>query len=65
MIWDVSAVSWLLNDQNQYMSDLLIPAPIPEYDMQNAFCETRHLMRYVYDVNRDAVFEDLFRVLSE
>ncbi len=65
VIWDVSAVSWLLNDQNQYMSDLLIPAPIPEYDMQYAFNENRHLIRYVYDVKRDAVFEDLFRVLSE
>ena len=65
VIWDVSAVSWLLNDQNQYMSDLLIPAPIPEYDMQYAFNENRPLIRYVYDVKRDAVFEDLFRVLSE
>ena len=65
VIWDVTAVAWLLNDNNRFMNARLIPAPIPEYDGNYAFNPNRHFIKYVYDINRDALFEDLFRVLGK
>jgi inosine-uridine nucleoside N-ribohydrolase len=63
VIWDVTAVAWLLNTDEKFMKTRLIPSPIPEYDMHYAVNENRHFIRYVYQINRDALFEDLFRVL--
>ena len=61
VIWDVTAVAWLLGDA--FMLDRIEPSPIPEYDHHYAFCKTRHPIRYVYHINRDALFEDLFKTL--
>ena len=58
VIWDVTAVGWLAG--RSFMQDYLTPAPIPGYDNRYSFDPTRHLMRYVYNVDRDALFEDLF-----
>lgn len=65
VIWDVTAVAWLLNDNNRFMNARLIPSPVPEYDGTYLFDENRHFIKYVCDINRDALFEDLFRVLAE
>lgn len=62
IIWDVTAVAWLLDEE--FMLDRLEHSPIPEYDDKWGFDKTRHLMKYVYAINRDAVFEDLFNKLS-
>ena len=64
-IWDVTAVAWLLNEGSKFMKDKLIQSPIPEYDKHYAYDENRHLIKYVYEINRDKLFEDLFRVLVE
>lgn len=62
-IWDVTAVGWLLGDN--FMRDKLVASPIPQYDHHYSFNGDRHLIRYVYHINRDALFEDLFRKLAE
>lgn len=62
-IWDVTAVAWLL--EGGFLLDRLEHSPIPEYDDRYAFDGRRHLIRYVYHVNRDALMEDLFRKLGE
>ncbi len=62
VIWDVTAVAWLLEDD--FMKDRLVPAPIPQYDHHYSFDCERHLIRCVYHVNRDALFQDLFEKLS-
>lgn len=64
-IWDVTAVAWLLNEDNRFMEDRLMPSPIPEYDYQYAWDTGRHLIRYVHTIKRNALFADLFRVLGE
>ena len=64
VIWDVTAVAWLLNENARFMEERLIPSPIPEYDRHYACDENRHFIKYVYSVKRDALFEDLFRVLG-
>ncbi len=63
VIWDVTAVAWLMNEEGRFMRDRLIPAPIPQYDQEYARNEDRHLIRYVYRIYRDKLFEDLFEKL--
>lgn len=65
VIWDVTAVAWLLNGDERFMKDRFITSPIPEYDKQYAFDSSRHLIKSVYWIDRDALFEDLFKVLGE
>lgn len=63
VIWDVTAVAWLLD--GDFMLDRLEHSPIPEYDDHYSFNKNRHLIRYVYHINRDALFELLFKTLAE
>ena len=65
VIWDVTAVAWLLNDESRFLRSRLIPTPVPEYDGKYRNPPGRQTMRYVYWVNRDRLFEDLFRKLRE
>lgn len=65
VIWDVTAVAWLRNKNSRFMRDQLIPSLIPEYDEHYATQSNRHLMKYVYQVDRDALFDDLFKKLAE
>jgi inosine-uridine nucleoside N-ribohydrolase len=62
-IWDVTAVAWLLD--GNFMSDRLEHSPIPQYDHHYSFDHNRHLYRYVYHINRDALFKALFETLAK
>lgn len=62
-IWDVTAVAWLLD--GDFMYDRLEPCPIPGYDYQWGFDRTRHLIRYVYSINRTELFYDLFQKITK
>ncbi len=64
VIWDVTAIAWLLNDGNRFMSSRLIPSPVPEYDKRYGFAPERHLIRYVHHINRDGLMTDLFEKLT-
>jgi inosine-uridine nucleoside N-ribohydrolase len=61
-IWDVTTVGWLLD--GGFMLDRLEHSPIPQYDHHYSFDHTRHLYRYVYHINRDKLFEELFKKLA-
>lgn len=61
-IWDVTAVAWLLNPD--FMLDRFEHSPVPEYDNLWAVDKTRHFIRYVYHINREKLFHDLFEKLS-
>ncbi len=65
VIWDVTAIGWLLNDGNRLMLDHLVPMPLPEYDHHFSFDSSRPLCRMVYHIQRDALFSDLFRRISQ
>lgn len=65
VIWDVCAVAWLLNDNDRFMSSVIDHAPLPTYDGTYSFDDRRHLYRRVTHINRDALFDELFRILSE
>lgn len=64
VIWDVTAVAWLLNDKERFMSSRLITAPIPSYDNLYTENPNGHLMRYVYQIKKDALMTDLINKLS-
>lgn len=61
-IWDVVPVAWLLEDE--FMQDYIEHGPIPEYDDRYSFDKNRHPIRYVYYVNRDKLFHDMFTKLA-
>jgi len=61
-IWDVTAVGWLLD--GDFMKDRLEHSPIPGYDHYYSFDPRRHLYRYVYFINRDNLFKELFDKLA-
>jgi len=63
VIWDVTAVAWLLD--GDFMLDRLEHSPIPEYSNRYSFDPRRHLYRYVYHINRDNLFKELFEKLAK
>jgi len=63
-IWDVTAIAWLLNDKNRFMIGELKHAPIPQYDHHYSFDCRRHFINYIYQINRDNLFADLFEKLG-
>jgi inosine-uridine nucleoside N-ribohydrolase len=62
VIWDVTAVGWLLD--GNYMQNYLVPSPIPQYDHHYSFDPNRHFIRYVYHIERDRLFKALFDCLA-
>lgn len=64
VIWDVTAVAWLLNDKERFMWSGLITAPIPSYDNLYSENPNGHLMRYVYQIKKDDLMRDLINKLS-
>ena len=63
VIWDVTAVAWLLNDGERFMKSDIRPCPDVSDDYKYVYKENRHAFRYVYSIERDALMEDLFNVI--
>lgn len=63
VIWDVTAVAWLLDDD--FTADTFKHSPIPQYDHHYSFDTNRHFIKYVYHINRDALLQDLFEKLAK
>lgn len=62
VIWDVTAVAWLLGED--FVLDKVVKCPIPEYDHKYSFDDSRHLIKCVYHINRDKLMQDLFDKIS-
>ena len=65
VIWDVTAVAWLMNDNNCFMASRLVPTYLSTYDNLYAVNDNSHLMRYVYSINRDRLMDDLIKRLTK
>lgn len=61
VIWDVTAIAWLLD--GEFLSDRLEKAPIPQDSGHYSHNPNGHFMKYVYHINRDALIDDLFKKL--
>lgn len=57
-IWDMAAVAWLLDDK--WAPSILMPTPILTDDIAWLRDDTRHMMRYVSYVDRNAILKDFF-----
>jgi len=61
VIWDVTAIAWLLD--GKFVGERLEKCPIPQDSGHYSHSGNRHFMKYVYHINRDALIEDLFTKL--
>ncbi len=64
VIWDVTAVAWLLNDGDRFMNQRITGAPIPQDDLTYSFPYPSQDMAYVYRIRRDKLFRFLFEKLT-
>lgn len=63
VIWDVTAVAWLLNDSQRFMESRIVPVSLPSYDCFYTANPDGLPMRYVYNIKRDALMNDLINKL--
>ena len=64
VLWDVTAVAWLLNNNARFMDEKLIESPIPEYDSHYGYDSRRHFIKYVYYIKRESLLSDMFEKLA-
>ena len=66
VIWDVTAVAWLVNDNNRFMLSRIINTALSDYEGKYEPNADGDPMRYVYYIHRDALMKDLFdKILGE
>ncbi len=65
VIWDVTAVAWLLNDGERYMRSRIVDLPLPNYDHRYEEGKVTYKVRYVYHVWRDRLMHDLIEKLCK
>lgn len=63
VIWDVSAVAWLVNPS--WVPTDIIHSPVLTDQVTYSTDYSRHFIRMAYSINRDAVFKDLFEKLGK
>ena len=64
VIWDVTAVAWLLNEGGRFMQCKTIPCPVPEYDNTYSYPEGTKPITYVYHIDRDTLAGDMYRRIA-
>lgn len=62
VIWDISAMAWLLD--SRWIPSHIAPSPILNNEGRWSFDPSRHFTRVAVNANRDAIFGDLFRKLE-
>ncbi|CAN5567027.1 nucleoside hydrolase [soil metagenome] len=63
VIWDMVAVAWLLNAD--WTPSVLVPTPILTDQITFSVDRSRHLMRYVTHLQRDAILRDFVQKLTQ
>ena len=64
VIWDAVAVAWLFNENNRFMDYRLERKCLPSYSGHYEMTMREEMMAYVYHVKRDALFNDMIRVIA-
>lgn len=62
VIWDVTAVAWLINPS--WLPTNLVHSPVLTDQVTYSTDRSRHFIRMATSVNRDAIFRDLFGKLA-
>ncbi len=63
VIWDISATAYLIN--SSWVPTEIVHSPILTDSVTWSSDNSRHLMRVATNVNRDAIFRDLFKKLKD
>lgn len=63
VLWDMTAVAWVID--HRWLPSNLVHTPIPTDNYTFSFDNSRHLMRYVYFLQRDPIFRDFFTKLRK
>ena len=64
-LWDVTAIAWLLNDNDRFMLSRIVPTPNPIYDGLYAIDHNGDPMAYIYHIKRDALMNDLINKITK
>lgn len=62
VIWDVTAVAWLVSDR--FVSDRILNKPLPTYDHLYSLRADSPMFRYVYHIHKDLLMQDLVEKLT-
>lgn len=65
VIWDAVAVAWLFNADSRFMQYRIEKKHLPSYSGQYELAPNEDFMTYVYYVNRDALWNDMIRVIAK
>ncbi|MFC5452359.1 nucleoside hydrolase [Paenibacillus aestuarii] len=63
VLWDVSAIAWLLNEK--WVPSAVRRAPILNPNFTYSFDDTRHFYKEAIDIDRSEVFKDMFQKLAQ
>jgi hypothetical protein len=63
VIWDISTVAWMVNPR--WIPSALVPSPVLTDDLRYEKRPGRHSIRVATNVQRDAVYYDLFTRLAK
>lgn len=64
-VWDVTAVAWLLNEDEKFMETRIQNRRLPTYESFYSKDELDIPMNYVYYIKRDELMEDLIEKLTK
>lgn len=64
VIWDVTAVAWLLNDGDRFMNSTVTAAPMPQEDRSYSFEDGAKPIRCIYRIDRTALLTDMLRRIA-
>lgn len=64
VIWDVTAVAWLLNDNSRFMESRITGTALPGYDCKYETENSDCPMCYVYNIKRDELLNNLITTLN-
>jgi len=62
-IWDVIPIAWLVNPS--WIKTSIVHSPILTDQMTFSFDDSRHLIRFATELNRDVIFGDLFMKITK
>lgn len=65
VIWDVTAVAWLLNDKDRFMRAKAVELPLPGYANHYEQNGKTFPVLYVYHIWRDSLMSDLIQKLTK
>jgi purine nucleosidase len=63
VIWDVTAVAWLVN--SSWIQTNLVHSPVLTDQVTFSVDHSRHFIRMAESLNRDAIYNDLFKKISK